>query len=67
MNKKLALRTFIAACIGVLGGIAPLAVTADYLASTRHAVVEVVAVTQQAHFTGEKADAGRVAASIALL
>jgi len=58
MNKKLALRTFIAACIGVLGGIAPLAVTGDFTASTTREMAEVAAVTHKAHLTEAKVGLG---------
>ena len=66
MNKKLALRTFIAACIGVLGGIAPLAVTGNFAASTTRAVAEVAAATHTAHFTEAKVDVGSAASAIAV-
>jgi len=64
MNKKLALRTFIAACIGVVGGIAPLAVTGDFTASTTRAVAEFVAATHKAQFTEARADRGSAASTV---
>ena len=48
MNKNFAFRTFIAAFIAVLGGLAPLAVTGDFTVTATHALV--ASVMPNTHF-----------------
>jgi len=65
MSKNIAFRTFIAAFIAVLGGLAPLAVTGNFTVASAGATI--AALLPGTHLGGAQLDSGKGASSIVLV